>query len=58
MNKFNEALVIAAAEEQKKQKEKNAKKAYIADLIAQGIDKTIAKAMADTFFEYGIVSAL
>ena len=58
MNKFNEALVIAAAEEQKKQKEKNAKKAYIADLIAQGIDKTIAKVMADTFFEYGIVSAL
>lgn len=58
MNKFNEALMMAELEKQNKQKEAKAKKAYIADLVAQGIDKTIAKVMADTFFEYGIVTAM
>ena len=35
--------------------EKEAKKAYKADLIAQGIDKELAEIMARTFTEYGII---
>lgn len=36
--------------------EREAKKAYKADLIAQGIDKEIAEIMAKTFVEYKIVN--
>lgn len=35
--------------------EKEAKKAYKADLIKQGIDKELAEIMAKTFIEYKIV---
>lgn len=58
MNVFNVALAIADMEYQEKQKVKNAKKTYIADLVAMGIDKEMAKTMAKTFFESGLVKAL
>lgn len=58
MNKFNEALVNAEIEKQNKEAKKVAKKAYINDLVKQGIDKEMAKIMANTFFEYGIMKAL
>ena len=58
MNKFSEALVNAEIEKQNRENKKNAKKAYINDLVKQGIDKEIAKVMAKTFFEYGIVKAM
>lgn len=35
--------------------EKEAKKAYKNDLIAQGIDKAVAEAMAKAFLECGII---
>lgn len=35
--------------------EKEAKKAYKAELIAQGIDKELAEIMAKTLVEYGII---
>lgn len=35
--------------------EREAKKAYLKDLIAQGIDAEIAKVMASTFVDYKIV---
>ena len=55
---FTEALVNAEIEAQNKAKTKNAKKAYIADLVKQGVDKEIAKVMANTFFEFGLVNAM
>ena len=58
MNKFNEALANAEIEKQNRENKKNAKKAYINDLVKQGIDKEIAKVMANTFFEYGIVKSM
>ena len=58
MNKFNEALVNAEIEKQNNEAKKVSKKAYINDLVKQGIDKEMAKIMANTFFEYGIVKAL
>lgn len=58
MTTFTEALINTEIEQQNKQKEKNAKKAYIADLVAMGIDKEMAKIMAKTFFESGIVKAM
>ena len=58
INGFNEVLARAEIIEQKKAKEKDAKKAYIKELIAQGLDKTIAKALADAEFKYGLVKAL
>ncbi len=36
--------------------EKEAKKAYKADLISHGIDKGLAEIMAKTFLEYGIIA--
>ena len=38
--------------------EREAKKAYKNDLIAQGIDKEIAEVMAKTFLEYGIIETV
>ena len=35
--------------------EREAKKAYKADLVKQGIDKEIAEAMAKAFLEYGLI---
>lgn len=35
--------------------EREAKKAYKADLIKQGIDKELAEVMAKTFVSYGII---
>ena len=35
--------------------EREAKKAYKADLIKQGIDKEIAEVMAKAFLEYGLI---
>ena len=35
--------------------EREAKKAYKAELIAQGVDKNLAEIMAKTFLEYGII---
>ena len=58
VNGFEEALVMAEIKEQKKANIKNAKKAYIADLMAQGLDRAIAKALADAEFEYGLVKAM
>ena len=58
MNKFNKALVNAEIEKQNKEAKKNAKRAYINDLVKQGIDKEMAKVMANTFFEYGLVKAM
>ena len=58
MNKFNEALVNAEIEKQNNEAKKVSKKAYINDLVKQGIDKEMAKIMANTFFEYGVVKAL
>ncbi len=59
---FNEALHNAnirhAIETQKKDKVKKAKKAYMDDLVKQGVDKETAKTMAKVFFEYGIVKPL
>lgn len=36
--------------------EREAKKAYKAELIAQGIDKDLAETMAKTFLEYGLIT--
>lgn len=58
MTKFEEALVNAEIKEQDKAKIKNSKKAYINDLVKQGVDKEMAKTLANVFFEYGIVSAM
>ena len=58
MTKFEEALVNAEIKEQDKAKIKNSKKAYINDLVKQGVDKEIAKTLANVFFEYGIVNAM
>lgn len=55
---FDKAFINAEIDHQNKAKEKAAKKAYIADLVKQGVDKEIAKIMAKTFFENGIVRAL
>ena len=38
--------------------EREAKKAYKAELIAQGVDKNLAETMAKTFFEYGIIKSV
>lgn len=35
--------------------EREAKKAYKAELIAQGVDKNLAETMSKTFLEYGII---
>ena len=35
--------------------DREAKKAYKAELIAQGVDKNLAETMAKTFLEYGII---
>lgn len=58
MSKFEQALINAEVAEQETKKVKAAKKAYVADLVAQGVDKMIAKIMADTFFENGMVKAI
>ena len=58
MKTFEQALINAELEKQEKAKARKAKAAYIADLTAQGIDKTMAKIMADAFFESGLVKAL
>lgn len=58
VNGFEEALAMAEIKEQRKANIKNAKKAYIADLMAQGLDRAIAKALADAEFEYGLVKAM
>ena len=58
MTKFEEALVNAEIKEQDKAKIKNSKKAYINDLVKQGVDKEMAKTLASVFFEYGIVNAM
>ncbi len=58
MEVFNNALANAEMAQQAKAKEKAAKKAYIADLVKQGIDKELAKVMANVEFEYGLVKAL
>lgn len=59
---FNEALQKAdihhAIEKTKKDKVKAGKKAYIDDLVKQGVDKETAKTIANVFFEYGIVKPL
>lgn len=58
MKVFNKALANAEMEQQAKAKEKAAKKAYIADLVKQGIDKETAKIMANVNFEYGLIKAI
>ena len=58
MTKFEQAIINAEIEKQTKTAERNAKKKYIADLMAEGIDKQLAKIMADVDFEYGLVKAL
>ena len=58
MEVFNKALANAEMEQQAKANEKAAKKAQIADLVKQGIDKELAKVMANVSFEYGLVKAL
>lgn len=58
MNEFNKALINAEIEKQTKDQIKKAKAKYIKDLIAEGIDKQMAKIMADVDFEYGIVKAM
>lgn len=58
MNKFEKALINAEVEKQTKDQIKKAKAKYIKDLISQGIDKQMAKIMADVNFEYGIVNAM
>lgn len=58
MTKFEEALVNAEIKEQDKAKIKTSKKAYINDLVKQGVDKEMAKTLANVFFEYGIVNAM
>lgn len=61
MTKINGLEMIStmvAIQDNKMAKEKNAKKAYMNDLIAQGIDKEIAKAMTKAMFDCGIVKAM
>ena len=58
MKKFNEALINAEVEKQDKEKVRKAKKQYLKDLLAQGIDKETAKVMVQIDFEYGLVNAL
>ena len=58
MTKFEEALVNAEIKEQDKAKIKTSKKAYINDLVKQGVDKEMAKTLANVFLEYGIVNAM
>lgn len=58
MEVFNKALANVEMEQQAKAKEKAAKKAYIADLVKQGIDKELAKVMANVSFEYGLAKAI
>lgn len=58
MSRFEEAFAIAEMREQEKATQKKAKKAYIADLVAQGVDKAMAKIMADAFFASGMLKAI
>ena len=58
MPKFADALVHAELKDHDKAKIKTSKKAYINDLVKQGVDKEMAKTLASVFFEYGIVNAM
>lgn len=59
---FNEALQNAnirhAIETQRKDKVKKAKKAYMDNLIKQGVDKEMAKTITNAMFEAGVVKPL
>lgn len=58
MDKFNEALIYASIEQQNKQAKRKAINSYIDDLVKQGIDKEVAKAMAKSFYDCGIIKAM
>lgn len=59
---FNEALHNAnirhGIETQRKDKVKKAKKAYMDDLVKQGVDKEMAKTITNAMFEAGVVKPL
>ena len=58
MTKCEEALMNAEIEKQNKAAERKAKKAYIENLVKQGIDRTVAEVMAQVGFEYELVKAM
>ena len=55
---FERAMMNAEIETQNKVAQRQAKKAYIEDLVKQGVDREVAKVMAQVNFEYGIVKAM
>ena len=58
MKAFETAMINVEVEKQNRSAQKAAKKAYINDLMKEGVDKEMAKIMADAMFEYGIVKAM
>lgn len=58
MKAFETATINAEVEKQNRAAQKAAKKAYINDLMKEGVDEEMAKIMADAMFEYGIVKAV
>ena len=58
MKAFETATINAEVEKQNRAAQKAAKKAYINDLMKEGVDKEMAKIMADAMFEYGTVKAV
>ncbi len=58
MKAFETAMINAEVAKQNRAAQKAAKKAYINDLVKAGVDRELAKIMADAMFEYGIVKAM
>lgn len=58
MTNFQKAMVEVEIERQNKEAQKKAKKAYVKELMAQGVDKTMAEVMAKSFMECGLIKAM
>lgn len=58
MTQFDKAMVNAEIQKQNKAAERKAKKAYIEDLVKQGLDRQVAEVMAQVNFEYGLVKTM
>lgn len=58
MNLFNEAIINAEIEKQNKEAKDKAIKLQIQEFIKQGVDKEIAKAMAKSYYECGLIKSM
>ncbi len=58
MDQFNRALINASIEQQNKEAKRKAINSYVDDLVRQGVDKEIAKAMAKSFYDCGLIKAM